>query len=399
MMRIIYTGSFRFPDKDAASQRVLGIAKALRENGAEVMFCGWEQKPREIDRVGNYYLYQNFKYFSQSELDQRTNNYFQRIYFYLTLGNKTIKWLKQFVKLTKITHIIAYHGTSIFLLKLIYLCRKHDIKLVADCTEMYKPSHMRGGYFGLPNIDNQIRVKLIYPKIKFIIVISSYLKNLLNQRGCNTIVIPPLVDINQVKWQRKIDVLDLSSQYKKKIIYIGDPGEKDLFIPILNALNHLNKEKKLIQLLIVGMSSEEFSKHYFSKDLSYKNFVKCFGRVEMHEVPKYFHYADFSIIIRNNEEYANAGFPTKLVESLASGIPVMTNSTSDIKNYISTDFNGILLAKPTIEEIIYGLTKILNYNNNQIQKMQNNALFSAEKYFHFSNFTLNIDKYFNYDIL
>ena len=37
-----------------------------------------------------------------------------------------------------------------------------------------------------------------------------------------------------------------------------------------------------------------------------------------------------------------AGFPTKFAESLANGIPVITNPTSDIESFISHGKNGFL---------------------------------------------------------
>ena len=48
------------------------------------------------------------------------------------------------------------------------------------------------------------------------------------------------------------------------------------------------------------------------------------------ELPNLIAEADFTVLMRPNKRYTNAGFPTKLVESLASGVPVIANLTSDI---------------------------------------------------------------------
>lgn len=37
-MKILYVGGFQLPDKNAAAQRVVNIAKALRDLGHEVIF-------------------------------------------------------------------------------------------------------------------------------------------------------------------------------------------------------------------------------------------------------------------------------------------------------------------------------------------------------------------------
>ena len=38
-----------------------------------------------------------------------------------------------------------------------------------------------------------------------------------------------------------------------------------------------------------------------------------------------------------------AGFPTKFVESISCGVPVIMNDTSDIRQYLSDGKNGILI--------------------------------------------------------
>lgn len=47
---IIYVGGFELPDKNAAAQRVLSIAKILRELGYDVIFLGVDKtlKKRKI---------------------------------------------------------------------------------------------------------------------------------------------------------------------------------------------------------------------------------------------------------------------------------------------------------------------------------------------------------------
>ncbi len=68
-MRIIYLGSFRLPNYDAAAARVLNIAHALREARHEVSFISWGGAVRNNDR-GNDDIFRvdGFPYIVTNEL-------------------------------------------------------------------------------------------------------------------------------------------------------------------------------------------------------------------------------------------------------------------------------------------------------------------------------------------
>src|SRR5690606_41355181 len=91
-MNIIYTGAFRFPDKDAASQRVLNNGKILKSLGHRVLFFGWEHKEREEDYIpGQGYFYQDFEYKSMNELDKPQQGLASKIKGFLMKGNHTLR--------------------------------------------------------------------------------------------------------------------------------------------------------------------------------------------------------------------------------------------------------------------------------------------------------------------
>ena len=56
--------------------------------------------------------------------------------------------------------------------------------------------------------------------------------------------------------------------------------------------------------------------------------------------------SDFTILLRDSKVSTNAGFPTKVSESLALGVPVLSNITSDLCNYIIDGKNGFVLKDP-----------------------------------------------------
>lgn len=378
-MKIIYTGAFRFPNKDAASQRVLNNGKLLRDLGHDVIFFGWESAEKDLNDDDKFY--QGFPYKSMDELDQQSLNIFDKIFKFINKGSKTLYKIKE----TKsVDLIIVYNSNYLFLRKIQKYCKKKNIKVVVDCTEWYESSHLPGGKYGLASLDNYYRMVRANVLIKNIIVISSYLNNFYENRKCLTLLLPPLVDLNDEKWN--VSRCNLVSFDKEiNIIYAGDPGNKDLLDGVIEAIGIVNKSPgKKINFNILGLSTDQLLK-VLNFNILPKN-VKCLGRVKMEQVPKIYSKSHFSILIRHNKRYAHAGFSTKFVESSISGIPVIANNTSDICNYLENKKSGFLLDNCTVTEIVHVLEIIKNMTIGEYNNMSNLTRENSRKFFSYKNY-------------
>ena len=67
--------------------------------------------------------------------------------------------------------------------------------------------------------------------------------------------------------------------------------------------------------------------------------------------------ADFSMFVRDRNRVSEVGFPTKYAEAATCGIPVLTNRTSDIGDYLVDGENGILLPDCSPASIEHGLAR------------------------------------------
>ena len=76
--------------------------------------------------------------------------------------------------------------------------------------------------------------------------------------------------------------------------------------------------------------------------------------------------ADFTIFVREDTRVNNAGFPTKFAESISCGVPVITNKTSNLSDYLRDGENGFWLG----ENITATLQRILNMDDSQLQVMK-----------------------------
>lgn len=388
MKKIIYTGAFRFPDGDAAAARVLGVGKALRAAGYEVVFAGWEEHEREQDRrPDGRYVYEDFEYSSQADLRSKTLSPLKRLLGYLFAGENTLKWLGS-ADLEGVEAVIAYHGRSIFLSRLASFCKARNIKLITDCTEWYDAAHLVGGRFGLVRADEELRMRYQNVKIGKVLAVSSYLEKYYSRKGCAVLRVPPLIDLDEAKWSLP-DGSGRSGQSGLKLTYAGTPAKKDLLGNVLRGLRILKREGITVELNLIGPTRQAVVECLGANAsvLDELGATVIFqGRIPQAEVPRSLAANDFSVLLRPSARYAQAGFATKLVESLAAGVPVLANVTGDIAEFVADGKEGLLLPDHSPESFASGVKRALALTRQQKEEMRRYARLRAATSFDYKGY-------------
>ncbi|HND44504.1 MAG TPA: glycosyltransferase [Cyclobacteriaceae bacterium] len=392
---VLILGAFRFPTGDAAAARVMGVGRALRQAGYEVAFAGWEQSGRPEDREGNgRFSYEGFQYYSQDEFRTGYLSPVRRLLRYLFAGSNTLKWLKS-VNLGDVKAIVAYHGGSLFLLRLTLLCKLRRITLIADCTEWYDSEGLVGGRFGVAHLDNEFRMRIVNRLIGRLIVISHFLERYYASRFCRVVRVPPTIDLSERKWP---PVVEASSHAALSFVYAGVPGKKDLLSSALYAIRLLRQEGVSINLNLLGPSRADLlacvdGDAGLLDDLD--GALIFHGRVAQELVPTVVAQSDFSILLRPVKRVSAAGFSTKLVESLAAGVPVFANRTGDIDRYIKDGEEGILLDDTTAHSFVAGARRVLAMSESDLMRMRMAARRCAEHSFVYSGYVEALADFFD----
>lgn len=374
---ILYIGGFELPDKNAAAHRVLANANSLRDCGYKVVFAGVNKQPEPSS--GSYDV-EGFKCY-----DIKYPETFSEWFRHLT----SIKKIKTIIKEEKITHIIGYNYPAVVFYRLLNYSKTTNIKFLADCTEWYEPA---GNFIfrTIKGLDVNFRMKYLHTRVAGLIVISNYLEDFYRYRNVKNIInVPPLVDLSHRKWKIDPKVPVIEKRYN--LIYSGSPGSgnKDRLDIIVKSLKRFYINEKIdLRFNVVGITKDDYIK-IFNKDKeldSSYDFIKFHGKVAHQESIRLLKQADFSIFFRVNNLTNIAGFPTKFVESISAGTPVITNISSNLEKYFTAknEFIGFLIKDLEQENINDVFGKIFTIDKQTISayklKCKNSRLFSYDKY-------------------
>lgn len=342
--RVLYIGGFQLPDKNAAAFRVMANAKVLRDIGYDVVFVNalTECESNRIKEVE----YEGFKCLEYKRELQRK---------YLLSCKNIISIIKELEPQI----VIAYNYPSIALNRLRKYCHSSKIKCYADATEWYVPT---GNLIFrlIKGFDTEFRMRYVQPRMDGVIAISSYLYEYY-KRKVKTVEIPPLVDLQEDKW-------NLGEKHSKKahigtrFIYAGSPSaQKERLDLIVNSIE--NSELPDLYIDIIGITKEQYDLMYGCKYVGDR--ATFYGRISNKEAIKMIENADWVVVLRDKNKVVQAGFPTKVPEAISCGTPIIANRFSNIDRFLNEN-NSILL--DDVEEFPVSLTKIMDIKDKKIDR-------------------------------
>ena len=363
---VLYVGGFELPDKNAAAHRVLNNAKILRELGYNVVFCGVD---REISASAQ-----------SAEIISGFESY------PVPYPKRRKQWLKQMLnigqysylinKFSNIRIVICYNLHAAPLAKLIRLCRRNNIKIVADCTEWYENKFSFNPVKLIKCIDTFLCMRVFQKKCDGMIAISNYLAEYYKKSVKSIMVLPPLVDLSDEKFafQTPKTENDIPT-----FVYSGSPSaSKESLGDVVKCFDNITDLD--YRLIIVGVTAEQFSAMYGFSPKSNK--IEFRGRVPHKEALNAVRQSDYAIIIRPRTRVTMAGFPTKFAEAISVGTAVIANDTSDLSLYLKDGKNGYLADEKNLEHSLRDvLAAPINKNVSKEQFNYKNYITVTEKFF------------------
>lgn len=347
-MDIAYIGPFSFNSTHASALRVRGISYALASAGARVFIAT------------TTVFGQTYEAFDPEpgvvEVHRKVNSVLRtaRGLRALTDGYDTYSWLDSLP--TSVAAVLVY-GTDIkYLLPALKWTRKHGVPLVLDVVEWYESSHLPLGRWGPFAIANHVAMNSLSIRADKVLAISSYLASHYNRHAIPTLIVPPLFRIDHAI-PRSTGSLDGRIQ----LAYVGIPAKKDrITIENLIMLSREPDLRKDIKITLGGPTIASLIETGILRNSTECGDLEARGVLNRRDALNLVASSSFTVLQRPPQRYAQAGFPSKVAESVLLGTPVLSNLTSDLNLYLEDRINSIHLADSTYESLVSGVRVILD---------------------------------------
>jgi glycosyltransferase involved in cell wall biosynthesis len=353
---VIFGDAFSFPEGEASANRVHTYAKGFYENGSNAHVICFASKYDSADDgiINGIYYYHPF---GQS----KRNKYFlvrrwQKLLKYFN----TLKLFKRIDRKDKINVIIVY--TMLLQTHLFgwFLSRIYKSKFLIESGEhplrLYQDGFLR-------KQQGLMKLKIESRSCDGILCISQFLINFYNKRGIPhhmLFLVPSTVDTERF---RSSFTPPLTFQY---ISYCGGlTASKDGVNILIESFERISQKYQDINLVLIGKGDsieDEMNFKDLVGNLNINKRVFFLGFLPRTKIPEYLNNAKILALARPRSMVADAGFPSKLTEYLATGVPVVVTKVGEIPIYLKDNENSFLSEPDSVEDFAEKLDFVLgNY--------------------------------------
>jgi glycosyltransferase involved in cell wall biosynthesis len=294
---------------------------------------------------------------------------------------KAIKSLKHAYRSDSENIIYNCGPPDILNLGILYHAKLLHYKIVFDIVEDYDSAMI---------ISRSITHRIVIAGIQFlthhisslasgIVVVSSHLSKKYKDLTKSTIPIHYLpISVDFDRYPRCQATLNVPTS----LFYSGSFGMKDGVLILLDAFDILAAKHTTIQLILTGKGSEEEMSPVFDRinTSPHKERIDYRGYLDDNAYYATLNSVDFPCMTRIDIPYAQAGFPFKLGEFLATGKPVIASSVSDVACLLRDRYD-VMLVRPGDSAEIVAAVEYLIAKPNEAIAIGTRGREAAKKYF------------------
>jgi len=352
MSYVILGDLFTFPDGDAATNRVHTYAKGFVANGKKVHVICFRNDYIPLDKG----VINEIKYYHPFGQTRRNPYFIVRSWKKLMKFFRTIKLIVGFNREEKIKAIIVYTGLPATFFLAWFSAVITNSKLIQEISE-----HPLRFYQG-----GKIRKKLGLVKLRTesamvdgILCISHYLINFYTERGFplhRLILVPSTVDPQR---------FSLRAERPFHFPYIGYFGmlsfDRDNVDLLIEAFAKIAGKYPDFRLVLGGPEYHQEKKKILkmAEELGIIERLKLLDYMSREEIIRYIVNSDVLVMVRANDIKAQASFPSKLTEYLATGRPVISVNVGEIADYLSDGVNAYLVEPGNKDNLAAKIDQVL----------------------------------------
>lgn len=335
--RFFVVGAFPFPHGDASAQRLLTLAQAADAGGHRALIVneGMTKAP-EGYVPGEVATVDGVDYVC---LPGPTGGRARRLLHRVTRPIRIGRILSKHRPVTGRPLVSVASGLCSLGL-ILTLRLGYGVSVVADVVERHDASQFPKGRLDPYFVRHRWTSMLVRRLADGVIVISSRLAAVFEGSARPLLVVPPLVDLDAYAppaepLGRRLD-----------LVYVGNPRGKDQLGVLFDACARLEQhEQALVRVTVAGADAAALADNPDvgpARVAAMGDRLDALGYVTRPVVLDLLARADLSVLIRPMDGYAQAGFPSKVPESLAAGCPVLCNLTTDLADYLVDGENAIV---------------------------------------------------------
>jgi glycosyltransferase involved in cell wall biosynthesis len=392
---IAYVGPVAVPGGGAAARRMLGVAKSLREAGFDLCIGAGQV----AENGHSVTACEGIAVHALGERQAAQYPLASKHLAYFAMGRRTRQWLNALEPAP--AAVILYSGYSPYFARLLPWCERRGVPLVFDAVEWYDWANVTGGRFGAYRWNIELAMRYYCVRSHHVLAISSYLERYYASRGCRTVRVPPTLDVAAIAPRLDGRLWDGASLFPLvrrpvTIAYAGEAGNKDLIDNVVEAVLRLDAEGRRFQLNLVGVGEDEVLRLRACTSRGVRQLtpaVRAFGRTDYATALDIVRAADFTALLRPRLRYAEAGFPTKVVESLALGTPVICNHTSDLASCVRDGDEGLVCADHGADSLVKALLRAEQLSLAELLRMRAAARRQAEQSFDYRQHVTSLGQF------
>lgn len=364
-----------FPDVGAGALRCSNFIKMLVQMGYQCFASGWSDNPEDVEKL----LYPGYTLYPYDTSKRKTS--IQKLTSVLAQKKNIQRVITEIEeKYGPVDLIHAYSSLNVNTIKFLNeYCKNNNIKFFVDVVEAQILSQQSFTSFFTYYLGNNWIYRNANKKLDCgIIVISRWLqehyqKN--NLKNNPILYVPSINDTNSIPFHKNpINKI----QDKTIFLHAGVANKgRDLLINMIKGFNNLDeKSKQKILFISAGNSPENLINDGLSL-IDYKDSLThtvYLGRVDRIVIDELYKSVDFTVLLKpEGKRLSKAGFPTKVSESWAHGIPAISNIESDLHGYLIDGFNGFVAENDSIESFTNVINRALSQEKHDYLNMRQNA--------------------------
>lgn len=318
MEKIHFLTDRKFPYGNAGGTRVLGMCKALASDYS-LSVCSdiYEGQKNDIEMHNIHDIELHFR----SELVGQS-----ALFFYFVRPFLIVFQLYKSKTVQESDIVVIYTTNLIFFIFANLMFFKNQ--RIHDVVEWFSWKQYKFWFLNPRYIQYSVLKLLFKYYCKRTIAISDQISVLVSKVGGKNIKcanLPDKVFVPKNLLREKID------KFSKEIIfyYGGQPGKKESFHGLVEALNIIQKDlKKNIKIKLIGNTPPDLIDN-FNKIKSKKVSIEAYGFLDRQEYIACILGSHFLILLREDTDFNRANYPLKVVEAIDHKIPIFGTCVGD----------------------------------------------------------------------